>query len=382
MDQTVDLASTKSNDVGPVFRPAPSSWSDDTDTVESSLHQLSPYIGKLKPQIAGEIVREYSKPGDIVVDPFCGSGTVPLEAARSGRVAFASDNNSYAYVLTKAKLQPPANEMVAVRDFERTYAASQLRPTPDLRSVPHWVRKFFHPQTLREALRFADECIARRDMFLLACFLGVLHHQRPGFLSYPSSHLVPYLRQRKFPPEEFPEMYEPRDIEPRMIAKIHRTYRHVGDAFDASTSIIRRSRVQNISLPDRVGAVITSPPYMNALDYRRDNRLRLWFIERDVANYSPEPTDKRETFRRMMRTLLTKARVSLKKRGHLVLVVGETITRKRMTSHPSTVVVDLAERLGGFRLVDAVVDNIPDVRRARRDCRGTKAEHILVFRKK
>src|SRR5258708_20036869 len=48
----------------------------------------------------------------------------------------------------------------------------------------------------------------RRSTFLLSCLLAILHHQRPGFLSFPSSHAVPYLRLNSFPRELYPEKKE------------------------------------------------------------------------------------------------------------------------------------------------------------------------------
>ena len=322
----------------------------------------------------------YSNPGDLVVDPFCGSGTIPLEAGLLGRAVFAADDSRYACILTQAKLRPPPTEDEALNRLDRILRSALRKRAPDLRQIPLWVRRFFHPRTLSDAIRFADECSSEREYFLLACFLGILHHQRPGFLSYPSSHLVPYLRDKKFPPDAYPEMYEQRQLEPRMVAKIHRAYAHSDAAKRELGVTIRRSRIENLTFPSRADAVITSPPYMNALDYRRDNRLRLWFLDRATNSYSPEATDKRAAFVRMMRHLLNKSSRSLKEGGYLVLVVGETITRKRVTRHPSSVIFDLITR-SPFVLIDAVQDSIPDIRRSRRDCRGTKTEHILVFRK-
>ena len=77
-----------------------------------------------------------------------------------------------------------------------------------VRKVPMWVREFFHPETLRETLAWTLTLRERRRWFLLASLLGILHHQRPGFLSFPSSHTVPYLRKKAFPPAKFPELYE------------------------------------------------------------------------------------------------------------------------------------------------------------------------------
>lgn len=362
------------------FSSAPRAWSKKSDIEASSFHRISPYIGKLRPRIARDLVRRYSRPNGLVVDPFCGSGTIPLEAALLGRAVFAADDSQYACVLTRAKLLPPRDKDLALGNFDRVLSAALRRDPPDLRQVPLWVRRFFHPQTLRDAIRFADECIVRRDPFLMACFLGVLHHQRPGFLSYPSSHLVPYLRDRSFPASIFPEMYQRRQIHPRMTAKILRAYAHGEVVKSGAEVLVRRSGIENLTFPDGADAIITSPPYMNALDYQRDNRLRLWFLDRTTGSYSPEPTDKRVAFIRMMRRMLGKADSSLKSGGHLVLVVGETITRKRMIGHPSSMILDLIAD-SDFSLVDAIQDRIPDVRRSRRDCRGTKTEHVLVFRK-
>jgi DNA methylase len=71
---------------------------------ECSLHQLSPYIGKLKSSIATFLVQRYSKPGDLVIDPFSGAGTIPLEAIRLERRIFAVDHSAYAAVLNVGKL--------------------------------------------------------------------------------------------------------------------------------------------------------------------------------------------------------------------------------------------------------------------------------------
>lgn len=363
-------------------KKAPAGWAEQSTQTECSLHQISPYIGKLKSRIAGDLVEEYSRVGDLIVDPFCGSGTIPLEAIRRRRAVIASDSNPYAVILTKAKLLAPDSLTEALDRLSEIESKALARPTPDLRTVPVWVRRFFHPRTLKDAIRFADECIAQNECFLFACLLGILHHQRPGFLSFPSSHLVPYLRTRKFPPEEYPELYGPREILTRLTAKVGRVYKRIQSTSSGKKPIIENCCVKSLSFPRNVAAIITSPPYMNALDYRRDNRLRLWFIDRTVSNYFPEPTDKHAEFIRMMQSLVVKAGTALKTGGHLILVVGETIRRNRKVGHPSSTVLELvSSHARTLRVIDIIEDVIPDIRRSRRDYRGTKTEHVLVFRK-
>lgn len=362
------------------FTDAPAHWAAKSDKSFSSLHQLSPYIGKLKPNIARELIDKYTNPGQLVLDPFCGSGTVPLEALLSGREVIASDSNPYAFVLTKAKLSPPASLEDALHQLEHVYEKSTRRSNESFNSAPDWVRCFFHPDSFRELIKFADECLASQNWFLLSCLLGILHHQRPGFLSYPSSHLVPYLRDKKYPKSEFPEMYEYRALLPRMRAKIARALK-VSAEVPNLPSAVKKSSIEDLFLPGAVDAIITSPPYMNALDYRRDNRLRLWILDRSTQDYFAEPTDKAKGLETMVSSLVGHALNSLKPGGVVVLVVGETVVRRRTKSHPSRSYIDALLSTGMFSLISAIRDSIPDIRRSRRAGAGTKAEHILVFRK-
>src|SRR5206468_3721717 len=130
--------------------PAPVRWKEPCANTECSLHQLAPYIGKIKSSIAGELVDRYSKPGDVVADPFAGAGTIPLEAAMRGRRAFGADISPYAGILAKAKLSPPRSLDAALGWTEQALQQAAELPAPDLRKVPAWVRQFFHPNTLRE----------------------------------------------------------------------------------------------------------------------------------------------------------------------------------------------------------------------------------------
>jgi SAM-dependent methyltransferase len=360
----------------------PKDWNRAYVHQECSLHQLSPYIGKLKSKIAAELVSRYSEVGGWVVDPFSGSGTIPLEALNAGRNAFAADISPYARVLSQAKLNPPENPESALKEARRLVKISESLPIPDLRKVPAWVRCFFHPDTLRDILRFAEVCRQPGKEFFFACFLGILHHQRPGFLSYPSSHLVPYLRDKKYPRESFPEMYAYRPILPRLSAKIIRAFKRIPLKTNGSF-IFQQGAIQEISFPEEIDAIITSPPYMNALDYGRDNRLRLWFINPDAPiTMDNDTTKRRQSFCDAVSYLAKITDRNLKRSGYCIFIVGEEF-RRNFATHPSETVVEIMQKEApSIRLKKILMDNIPDIRRARRECRGVKTEHFLIFRKR
>jgi hypothetical protein len=298
-----------------------------------------------------------------------------------GRRAFAADISPYARILSQAKLKPPKTLQAALNSAERALLEAEALPQPDLRSAPRWVRRFFHPNTLRSAINFAIVAREPGNEFLMACFLGILHHQRPGFLSYPSSHLVPYLRDKKYPRTKFPEMYAYRELRPRLLAKINRSYRRFS-SHDDTGLVFRQTAVEQLELPKQFDCLITSPPYMNALDYGRDNRLRLWFIDPSLAEQADnDVTRRRKAFIDGMTILAIKLKNGLRSGAYCVFVVGEDV-RRSFTAHPSQVVSAIVKQHAPFlRLRKTVTDDIPDVRRTRRECRGVRSEHFLIFQR-
>ncbi len=357
---------------------APPEWKIACTHSESTLHQLSPYIGKLKSSIAYDLIAAYSRKGDVIADVFCGSGTIPLESARMGRRVFASDASLYAIALTKGKLRAPDSLDAAFATLDKCLLAARSYQV-DLQDVPKWVCDFYHPKTLKETLGLFSVLRKRREYFLLACLLGISHHQRPGFLSFPSSHLVPYLRSRKYPRDDYPELYEYRPVEPRIRAKVERALRRYERIDPRLILGVRRSTVQFLSPPTMVNCFITSPPYMNALDYGRDNRLRNWLLSGNTQERMDRGLSDDEGFRRMISSYARILTKTLVMGGKCVFVVGEKSKRKT-DRFPSETISEIMDHLApSLRLEEIISDSIPDIRRSRRHLTGVRTENILVY---
>jgi hypothetical protein len=121
---------------------------------------------------------------------------------------------------------------------------------------------------------------------------------------------------------------------------------------------------------------------MNALDYGRDNRLRLWFIDPTLAEpVDNDVTQRRNAFTDAIRSLARNVESGLRSEGFCVFVVGEEF-RRSFDAHPSEVVITiLKDESPSMRLCKVITDDIPDVRRTRHECRGVKTEHFLIFRR-
>lgn len=84
-------------------------------------HNYHRYPAKFIPQLAARIIREYSQPGNVVADPFCGSGTAGVEGLRAGRRVWLSDINPVAALISQAKIHPldPAALVASWQTMER-----------------------------------------------------------------------------------------------------------------------------------------------------------------------------------------------------------------------------------------------------------------------
>ncbi|MGA2158971.1 MAG: DNA adenine methylase [Dehalococcoidia bacterium] len=362
-------------------------WQGSFNGKESTLQQLAPYVGKLKSGIASGLIEYFTQQGEWVCDPFSGSGVVPLEALLRGRKAAANDLSIYAYCMTRGKAEAPAEygDALARAGKLLTHVADHQH-NHDLRKVDQWVRAFFHPHTLKETLTAFDYCKQQGDWFLASCLCGILHHQRPGFLSYPSSHLVPYLRTKLFPQIEYPELYSYRALAPRLLSKIKRAYRRpcIEKAWTHEDYDIRMNDAG--ALPFKratMDLILTSPPYYQALTYARDNRLRLWFLgEKNWQNLDQRLTARERDYEQQMSECLKEMHRILKPGKYCILIVGEVI-RNGKTRDTAEVLGGLAHRStnGGFSVNCIVEDRIPDIRRSRRGTKTTRIEKILVLQK-
>src|SRR4029077_15453366 len=95
-------------------------------------------------------------PADIVLDPFCGTGTVLLEAVRQGRTCIGADSNPLARLITRVKLSRVRTQHVlsALSRIRGFAPPLQRRPYPDVVNIDYW----FHPH-VKEKLQLIGMAI-------------------------------------------------------------------------------------------------------------------------------------------------------------------------------------------------------------------------------
>ena len=289
------------------------------------LHEVS-YRACFKPQLPGFFIERLTKPGDIVYDPFMGRGTTPLEAALRGRVAYGNDTNPLSRTLVEPRITPPS--LASVR------ARLQDIPWPTFDTVTNTdLLTFYHPTTLVqiEGLRawLLDREAAGRldlvDRWIRMVAINRLTGHSPGFFSVytlPPNQAVTIDRQVRIN-EKRQQTPPPRDV-PALIFNKSKSLLSDGGPSSRDSLFLTGQSDETRAIPDAsVALTVTSPPFLDIVDYESDNWLRCWFIGVDPKTVRISRHRKVEEWQDFIaRTLRELARIT-RPGGHVAFEVGE-----------------------------------------------------------
>ena len=336
------------------------SWKHARDGWGIALHRICSRTGSFPPALAYYFVMKYSRVGDVVLDPFSGKGTAPLEACLNGRIGVGNDLSPEAYVLTRAKVRPVPYRRV-LEWIE--YARRRIDPSGyRVSEVSDDVRAFFSAYTLRQILAVRDLIKETEDgdlaNFITALMLGILHGPTNIHLSVKCSHsfsMAPsyvrrYARRNGYSKPK-------RNVLRCLRAKAERVFR---DGIPAVRGQAFMVDARKLPIEDEsVDLVLTSPPYFNMQTYAWDNWLRLWFLGysyEDVARklFHSESLWK---FKKFMEEVLREIFRVLKWDRAAIIVLGRVRLRGRIVDMAGEV-APIAERIG-FRVAGIISDSIP-----------------------
>ncbi|HEY0444706.1 MAG TPA: DNA methyltransferase [Candidatus Limnocylindrales bacterium] len=405
-------------------------WKDQQRLWGHSFHPMCSYLASFPAALAHAFIARYSRPGDVVLDPFSGRGTTALQACAEGRIGIGNDLNPFAHLLTSAKVAPVTRadaltrltalrlgwaadatgwESLARRVIAEPEAAvsripvagSNGGPADGTEAVPAEVALAFHPRTLAQLLfvRSTLDLARPADRFLAAALTGILHGKSASYLSplMPNTFSMAPRYVRDFAARTG---FEPpdRDVFECLAAKLRRLHRQglpsapgvalLGDARDVAPRA--RAALRGRGLPDRARLVVTSPPYLRVVKYGYYNWLRTWLLGFDAQAIDAALDDAhhREPYLEFMRDVLVGLRPALTDDAVVVLVIGDVeFDRGRKLQGG----IGLAERVweaaaqpAGYRLAGVALDDVAPARKMTKlwgdeAGRATKTDRILVL---
>jgi hypothetical protein len=298
----------------------------------SSLHEIS-YRACFKPQLPRFFIQRLTLPGEVVYDPFMGRGTTILEAALLGRIPFGCDVNPLSACLARPRLAPPL-----LGEVEARLAAVDWRNSDE---SPEDLLVFYHPATLREIAALKKYLLRRKaaapldavDGWIEMIALNRLTGHSPGFFSVytmPPNQAVTVQVQRKINAKRG-QTPPPRNVA-RIICK--KTRHLLGDCGPQERQTLAPAARPAILLTGKADAtpeiaagsvslVVTSPPFLDVVNYAHDNWLRCWFIGVDSSAVALTVPKKLEDWQSVMSAVFRELFRVLRPGGHVAFEVGE-----------------------------------------------------------
>lgn len=411
-------------------------WKEQQRLWGHSFHPMCSYLASFPAGLAHALIARYTRPGDVVLDPFSGRGTTPLQACAEGRIGAGNDLNPFAHLLTAAKVDPPSRAEIKTRlaalrlawagsagEWDRLADAAVAEPgSPGVlipaagtriggqsgsqsartdAPLPVEVALSFHPRTLAQLLylRATLDADDRTDRFILATLTGILHGKSASYLSavMPNTFSMAPRYVRDFVSRTGFHSPE-RDTFRLLDDKVRRLYRQpvpasrgialLGDARDAGVRF--REALRSRGLPERARLVATSPPYLRVVKYGYYNWLRLWLLGYDAGAIDEllDDAHRRDDYLVFIREVLRGLRTALAEDAVVAVVIGDVeLDRGR----PAEGGIGLAESVWefaaapeGYRLAGIAQDDIAAGRKMTKlwgDEAGqaTKLERILVL---
>ena len=356
-----------------------------------SLHEVS-YRACFKPQLPRFFIERLTEPGARVYDPFMGRGTTLLEAALLDRRVAGCDINPLSGVLVRPRLEPPTLEAVETR-LEAIVLTESDGVREDLLA-------FYHPQTLTSVCALRSYLLEREasgsidavDRWIRMVAVNRLTGHSPGFFSVysmPPNQAVSIgvqlkinAKRRQTPPL--------RDVK-RIILK--KSASLAGDCDTATRQrltlraadalILTAHAASTPALPDAsVDLVVTSPPFLDVVNYAGDNWLRCWFCGISPESVGITMARRLEDWRAAMAEVFVELARVVRPGGHVAFEVGE-VRGGKIRLEESVIPVAMA---AGFEarlvLINAqVFTKTANCWGVTNNAKGTNTNRIVVLRR-
>ena len=300
------------------------------------LHSMCTYLGSYPPRVPRELIKRWVAPRTRVLDPFCGSGSTMIEAKLLRHESYGIDNNPLAIAISKAKTTRVdlSDVLHRLSDLAMNFKNTEIDDAPDD------LRVIFHERTLSQLCYLRGELRLEEpeDRFLIGALLGIMHGKRrksggTAYLSIdmPNTFSMSPNYVRKFIKENNLKQ-TPVDVFSK-LGERSRWLLRKGSLPERPKSVIVQGDATQLHhvLPSvgirRVGAIVTSPPYLGILRYGAFNWIRLWFLRFNQyeIDRSLDTTDSLDRYLSFMASFFYSAKRVLSRDGTLVLVIGDVV---------------------------------------------------------
>jgi DNA modification methylase len=285
------------------------------------VHRLHPYLGKFVPQLAEVFLRRYASPGQLVWDPFAGSGTTLVEANAFGARAAGCDVSAFNCLLMRAKTgvyEPAALLADVVRLSEGESAAKARGAGP-------YLRRWYAPRSLAELTSFREliEGTAYPELWQVvlsrsARSARLARHDDLDFPAEPvSGEYFCHKHRRVCRP-----VGEAGKFLRRYVRDAVQRVQEFADARSSQSVEVLHGDARLVDPPGPVDLVLTSPPYPGLIDYHEQHAYAYELLGLERRD-SEEIGRGVKGYRDDIAAVLARSRRALRRGGKVVVVVND-----------------------------------------------------------
>jgi site-specific DNA-methyltransferase (cytosine-N4-specific) len=275
-------------------------WDEKFEDTKYLTHNFHPYFAKFAPQLPNQLIRHFTNQHEIVMDPFCGSGTTLVESCLLGRNCIGVDRNPLACLIAKVKTTSISQDRLAkiepffkklVVDINKFYhqtdlttenknalitASEEKYEIPDFPNRDYWFNnKVLHELSIIRAhiLQLTDENL--KD-FLKVGFSRIITSVSNQYSESRYCRVEKKIRDRE-PFERFRNTTETMKKGLSHFAEKRK---------DAWVRVLNEdTRYMSALKSSSVDFMVTSPPYLNAWDYNLYQRFRFYWLDLDPIDF-------------------------------------------------------------------------------------------------
>ncbi|OGH55988.1 MAG: hypothetical protein A3I06_13150 [Candidatus Lindowbacteria bacterium RIFCSPLOWO2_02_FULL_62_12] len=285
-----------------------------------SAHRFHVYCARFPSEIPLQAIKEYSKVGQIVFDPFCGSGTTLVAGLLMGRQVWGSDIDELASLLSWAKTHPDTEKAYDAfsNQYQKTLfetfesisdhidhvtsnvtSAGEIRVNGYCLALPEFLplTYWFPPKAVVGLAAISQYAACRRKKtFRVAAELALsasIISKWPNTVSYAMDidHTRPHRRIRRIGLSKVFSMYCGRlDRVLSALSALRRRYEGMGisNNLDQLAKVFPNMDARNLHQvsDESVDLIVTSPPYFDAVDYPRSHRFSLCWLNKPAPRYN------------------------------------------------------------------------------------------------
>ncbi|KKS04857.1 MAG: methylase N-4/N-6 domain protein [Candidatus Nomurabacteria bacterium GW2011_GWA2_41_25] len=357
----------------------------------NAIHEIS-YRACFKPQLPNFFIELLTKEGDFVYDPFSGRGTTAIEAGILSRNVISNDINPLSKILTKARFFIPDIGQVAKRLLEIDFRHNK-RADIDL-------SMFYHPKTESELVSLRDYLIKKNkksdfiDDWIKMVATNRLTGHSPGFFSVytlPPNQAVSQESQRRINKKRN-QKPEYRNIKEIILSKTQnlikdlsgQEIRNLKKTGENGLFLSEDSRKTKKIDDNSVQLVVTSPPFLDIVQYSKDNWLRCWFNNLDAGEIEKNITMAKDItiWSDIMRDVFKELFRVVKKGGWVAFEVGEVRNGKiKLDEEIVPLGIDAGFKCVGIMINEQVFTKTSNIWGVSNNKKGTNSNRIVLLTK-